>query len=412
MRYKLNDAFLRAVKPPASGRLEYWDETPGQPPLCFRVQHTGHQSWSTKARTAGGKQTRPMLGVYPMVGLAEARRRAIQALAEIARGGDPVNAKREARVAHAARLAQPTVAARWDEWRAAKAASWSDRYTREVERIGLRDVIPALGKRFLIETPRSDWTDLIAKKARLRPGMGAALYRTCSAFLNHSEASGWVPLPVLPRKGAQVLAPGLAPRQRVLTDEELRAVWEAAGRFQPKSGALVRLLILSAARLDEVAGMRAGEVDREAARWSIPGTRTKNGRGIVLPLGDLAREEIAAVWPEHGAPAGDDWGLLGQIRGSAYSGFSKLKTRIDQASSVTDWRFHDLRRTCRSKLPQLGISRDDAEALLNHISHRSALERTYNTYSFADEIIAASLRWQDYVATLVGENVVRLTRQG
>ena len=110
----------------------------------------------------------------------------------------------------------------------------------EVLRVCDKEIVPKLGKRPLIETTRQDWTALIVAKYRRAPGVGGMLYRTASAFLNHAEAHGWIPLPLLPRKGLAVIAPSAAPRERTLSDDELRAVWSAAARRATAQGAGVR----------------------------------------------------------------------------------------------------------------------------------------------------------------------------
>ncbi|MGG5817585.1 hypothetical protein [Falsiroseomonas sp. HW251] len=186
-----------------------------------------------------------------------------------------------------------------------------------MKRVCDQAVVPKLGDRVLAETTREDWTRLIAgwraaaarPKAKPKPGekgksgapgrdgAGAAafLYRMVSAFLNFAEMQGWIPAPLLPRKGAGVIAPPLAARARALSEAEL--VWRAADREPPKLSAFVRLLILTGAREAEVADIAAGELDLGDGRWAIPGHRTKNGIGYVLPLSPLALVELRAVWP-------------------------------------------------------------------------------------------------------------------
>jgi integrase len=337
------------------------------------------------------------------VGIQEARKRARAITAEIQGGGDPVASKRTARAEREARADLPSVVARLKEWRETRAKAWSERYLAEVERICDREIIPVLGKRALVETSRADWADLIAKKHKKAPGVGSMLYRTASSFLNHAEAHGWINQPLLPRKGLAVIAPPVASRDRVLSDDELRLIWSAADAETPKPRAFVRLLVMTACREMEAADIAIGEINLEVGHWSIPGSRTKNGQGIVLPLHPLLVEDLRAVWPEHAEKAGQEWRLLGAIAGSGLRGFSKLKARIDKASGVVGWRWHDLRRTARTGLTRLGVPRDHAEAALNHISGRTALERTYDVHDYAPEIIAAIERWQAHVAFLVSE---------
>lgn len=225
----------------------------------------GKGTWSVRVRTHSGKRTRPKLGTWPALGIADARKQARAVIGSIETGADPVAEKQAARAARRREAAQQkaavagTVAARLLEWQTERAADpqspWSERYAAEVQRVCNKAVIPSMGFRALADTTRAEWTDLIAAWKRrvahpagkagprrvgapVRDGSGAAafLYRTVSAFLNFPEAKGWIGGPLLPRKGASVLAPSPASRERVLSDAELRAVWAAAGREPPSCG--------------------------------------------------------------------------------------------------------------------------------------------------------------------------------
>jgi integrase len=395
----LTDAGLRALKPPATGRTEIRD--PRVKGLVLRLTPNGAASWSVRVRTREGKHTRPTLGTWPAMSIADARRSALAMIVAVQSGGDPVAEKKSARAERKEREAAPTVAERMAEWRKAKAASWSARYAAEVERLCIREIEPKLGRRPLRETSRADWSGLIAAKHRRAPGVGAMLYRTAAAFLNFAEAHGWIDLPLLPRKGAQVIAPPVAARDRVLSDDELAAIWKAADREPPKLRAFVRLLALTAARELEVADIETGEVDLATGRWCLPAERTKNRNSITLPLGPLALSELRAVWPNE--EIGEGYYLLGRTGRSGFRGFSRLKDRLDAAAGVSGWRWHDLRRSARTGLARLGVSTEVAELCLNHISGRSALVRTYDLHRYEAEIIDALTRWQSHVAALIGE---------
>ncbi len=240
MRRELTDTWLRGVKPPASGRLEIWDTRVGG--LVLRITPTGAATWSIRARTADGKRTRPKLGTWPAVGIADARKRALGAVADIQDGGDPVAEKKALQAARKAKAGLPTVADRLAEWRNAKVVHWSDRYQSEVLRLCKKEIEPKLGKRALIETTREDWTKLITAKHQRTPGTGSMLYRTAAAFLNHAEAHGWIPLPLLPRKGLAVIAPPVNARERVLSDEELKAIWAAGDNLDRAKSRILRPL--------------------------------------------------------------------------------------------------------------------------------------------------------------------------
>jgi len=404
MQSDLTDAYLQSLPLPDEGaRLELRDSR--VPGLVLRMTSAGTVTWSVRTRTKDGKQTRPKLGTWPALSIAAARRAALKALGSIETGADPVGEKREVRAARKVKVAAGvTVAKRLAEWQGSRladpAAAWSDRYAAEVSRIAAREIVPKLGARALVDTTRADWTGLVAAKRKTAPAMASALYRVAASFLGYAEANGWIAAPLLPRKGMATLAPPPAARERVLTDAELLAVWKAADREAPRLRAFVRLLILTAARELEVADMTAGEVDRDAGRWTVSGARTKNGVPYTVPLAGLALRELAAVWPNGEAEPAHL--LLGRNEGGGFRGFSKLKARLDAASKVKGWRFHDLRRTARTGMTRLGVPRDHAEAAINHLSGRSKLERLYDRHDFAPEVIAALARWQGHVAGLVG----------
>jgi integrase len=397
MRHELTDAFIRALKPPALGRVEVWDSK--QPLLLLRVTATGVASWSVRTRTADGKRTRPGLGRWPQMGIAAARKAARAVLTEIEKGSDPVADRRAAEANRQARLNAPTVKQRLAEWQDARQPYWSNVYAGDVARFCNNEIIPVLGARVLTETQREDWTALVSRKRKQSASSAANLYRIASSFLNHAEAAGWIAHALLPRKGASLLAPPVAARARTLTDAELVAIWRAADGMPPKPRAFIHLLVMTAARRQEVADIATGEVDLDCGLWSIPATRTKNGLGIAVPLHPLVIAELRVIWPAH--ECGPNWKLLGAIVGSGLSGFSKVKARVDAACGVPEWHVHDLRRSARTGMARLGISSEHAEAALNHVSGRSALARVYDRHDYRSEIIAALSRWQAHIASLL-----------
>jgi integrase len=401
MQRDLTDVWLRSVKPPESGRLEIWDTRVTG--LVLRITPRGGATWCIRMRTASGKRTRPKIGSWPAMGITEARKQARATTVKIETGGDPVSAKRVLEAERKAQATLPTVAERLAAWKETKAFAWSIRYQQEVDRVCKTEIVPTLGKRPLSATTREDWTSLIAAKHKQAPGVGSMLYRTAASFLNHAEAHGWIAVPMLPRKGLAVIAPPVAARERTLTDVELRKVWKATDELKAKARAFVRILVMTAAREMEVADIATGEIDLEKGTWFIPGSRTKNGCGIVLPVPPILVVDLKAVWPVHGGAAGPHWRLLGDISGNGLRGFSKLKARLDKASGVTDWRWHDLRRTARTGMTRLGVPRDHAEAAINHISGRTQLERTYDRHDYADEVIAALSKWQGHILSLVAK---------
>ncbi len=329
---------------------------------------------------------RVSLGAYPAMSLKTARAAAIDALAALNAGRNPATEKREAQRQAMVERAEPdTVRARWRQWQDAH-REWGARHADTVHRLGEQYVLPALGGRVLRATVRSDWTGIIAAIRPRVPGQASSLYAVISSFDSFAEAMGWIDHPLLPRRGRNHIAPMPAPRERVLTDDELIAVWRAASLLTPRGRALVRLLILTGARFNEIAGMQPEELDFAAGRWTLPAQRSKNKRSYCLPIGPLALPEIETL-----------------IAAPRLINASAVKARLDQLSGVTDWRLHDLRRTVRTGLAGLGTLREIAEACLNHVRDRGGVVGVYDRHNYTPEIAQAMLRWHDRVAEIIDE---------
>ena len=165
-------------------------------------------------------------------------------------------------------------------------------------------------------------------------------------------------------------------RDRILTDDELRAIMGV-----PVSGpfpALVRFLLLTAARRNEAAAMRWDEIGGDT--WTLPASRNKTGEQLVRPLSKAAQEVLAGM-PRLGAFVFSADGRRG------ISGFSQGKRQFDQQCGVTGWTLHDLRRTARSLMSRAGIPSEHAERCLGHVL--GGVEGTYNRYLYMPEMARA-----------------------
>jgi integrase len=183
-------------------------------------------------------------------------------------------------------------------------------------------------------------------------------------------------------------------RERVLRDAEIAAVWQACDRLGFPFGPMVRVLLLTGQRLGEVAEMHPDELDMESDNWLIPAARSKSAREHIVPLADLTRGILAGL-PRFAGPF--VFSTTDGVR--PVSGFSKAKARLDALSGVTGWRFHDLRRTCRTRLAALGTSEIVAERILNH--QPKGLIAVYNKHEYLDEKRAALAKWAETVAAIV-----------
>jgi integrase len=176
-------------------------------------------------------------------------------------------------------------------------------------------------------------------------------------------------------------------RDRVLTDAELAAIWRAC---QDDYGRIVRLLILTGQRRDEVGGMRWSEIDGDL--WTIPGSRTKNHRDQPVPLTAPALAIIGE--PVHGRDH-----LFG--RGSGFSGWSQSKARLDARLGLAPWRLHDIRRTVATGMAELGVLPHVIETVLNHVSgHKGSIAGVYNRAKYEAPVREALDRWADHIGRL------------
>jgi len=187
--------------------------------------------------------------------------------------------------------------------------------------------------------------------------------------------------------------PPAASRDRVLTDSELVAIWQAtdgAGAFN----SIVRILLLTGQRLNEVAAMTWTELSDDLSTWTIPASRTKNDKINMVPASEPAQKILRAT-PQSGAFVFP--GYRGPFRG-----FARAKAALDASSGVTEWRLHDLRRTAATGLQRLGVRLETTESILNHVSgSRSGIVGVYQRHDFAAEKRTALDAWAEHVAAIV-----------
>ena len=217
-----------------------------------------------------------------------------------------------------------------------------------------------------------------------------------------------------------------ATRDVVLKDEELAVVWRASAALGYPFGPMVRLLALTGARREEVAGMEWSELNHSAQEWHLPAARSKNDAAATWPLSSLAILELDALAKRSGKVSG--WprkGLVFSTTGeTSVSGFSRSKTRLDkliakeaakakEPITMQSWRLHDLRRTLATGLQKLGVRFEVTEAVLNHVSgSKSGVAGIYQRHDWRPEKKVALQSWADHVASVLTgadtTNVVQL----
>jgi integrase len=183
----------------------------------------------------------------------------------------------------------------------------------------------------------------------------------------------------------------------VLTDAELVAIWRACG--EDDFGRIVRLLILTAQRRSEIGGMAWSEIDMDAGTWTLPAARAKNHRAHTLPLPPTALELLAGV--PHLALRDQ---LFGERAAGGFTRWFEAKGDLDSrlGKAVQPWTLHDLRRTCATRMADIGVQPHIIEQVLNHASgHKRGVAGVYNRSPYAKEVKAALALWAEHVRALV-----------
>jgi integrase len=346
MKTKLTPTFIeRATAEPGAERTVFWDELPG---FGLMVTKSGHRSFVYQYR-AGGRSRRM---TFPFeMGLEKARKEAKKALGSKASGGDPLQERRRT-----AAEAENTLQSICEEYlrREGKKLRIRDRIEATLKRL----VYPRLGTRQIDTITRSDIVRLLDKIEDERgPVMADQVLAYVRKIMNwHAARSDDFRSPIV-RDMARTKPRELA-RERILDDDELRAVWKAAEALPGPFGYMVRFILLTATRRNEAAHMADTELSN--GDWIIPGARYKTKLDHVIPLSQAARDLLARIPRIKGVK------YIFTTGDSAIGGFSKFKQDFDEECGVTGWTIHDLRRTARSLMSRARVDADIAERCLGH----------------------------------------------
>ncbi|WP_242097635.1 tyrosine-type recombinase/integrase [Sphingomonas sp. CROZ-RG-20F-R02-07] len=283
--------------------------------------------------------------------------------------------------------------------------NWRQRTYTSAESNMRRWVIPFLSRKALPAITKRDLIELLDRVPATNPALPRNLFALLRKLFNWATERG--DLERSPMDTMKPPAP-VGARDRVLKDEELVVVAACAEAVGDVFGAMIRLLIVTGQRREEVAGMTWGELDRRLMEWSIPAARAKNGVPSTVPLSDIARGELDGLagstrWPRAGY-------VLTTNGKTSISGFSKVKLRLDKIigrvlkREIDPWRFHDLRRTFATNMQRLGVRFEVTEALLNHSSGaRSGVAGVYQRHVWKEEKKEAIRLWNDRLRTMIFE---------
>jgi integrase len=390
-RRRLSELMIGRIAPPKVGRLELADAV--LPGLSLRITPDGTRSFALRYRI-DGKQQRLTLGRYDpeRFNLAAARAKARTALDQRDAGKDPAKIRREVG------LERGTVGEVVADF-AERHLRRNTKRPRDVEQMLRRDVVRCWGERSMASITRRDVLDLIDEVVdRGSPVAANRLLSWTKTLFAWACDRG-----VIETNPAMSIKPPHKekPRERTLSGDELRRVWIAFESMGYPFGVIGKLLLLTAQRRGEIAGLRWDGLDLEAGALRLAGTATKTGVEHLLPLSGAAVALLRTV------PRIDDSSLLfpaGRVGSSnPVSGFSRVLRAVHRLSDTSGWHFHDLRRTCATNMAKIGVAPHVCERILNHSggSTMSVIARTYNTHSYQGEMRQALELWAAEVEQIV-----------
>jgi integrase len=397
----LTDRFAAAAKSPNVPQTGYFDA--GTKGLALRVAQGGRKTWTFHFTSpTDGKRSRLSLGTYPATSLASARTKALEAKGLVEAGKDP-----RADIA-AQGAAAMTVAGLLNSY-LEKHVKPSLRTAAAIERRLNKNVLPVIGALPLAELHRRDVNRVIDPiVARSRPVEASRVFEDFRAAIRWAVARGDLdhnPIDGMPKPTAS------RPRERVLNDDEIAALWNGLPKALARSKTcqrIIKLCLVTAQRVGEVAGMRRDELDLRAGVWSLPGARTKNGNAHRVPLSALAVEIIEEALADAGDgvfvfPCGDDALSPHAVARTIGRAQEKDEDRPLGRFALPRWTAHDLRRTALTNFAPLGIPPIVAGAVANHLSVTKATVtlKVYQQYSYEAEKRQALDLWADRLQGII-----------
>jgi integrase len=387
-----NGAAVAALELPAgTSDVFYWDNEIEK--YCVRVRKLKSGAISRthilQYRNVEGVSRKYNIGDVDSISIGQARDKARKLVASITLGADPQGekeAKREARREEAARKTFDQgvalyLAAKGEEMRPSSLKSAT---------LYLTGKYFPFGKKPLDDVTRANVAESLdaISKAPTREQARAGLN---SFYVWAIERGHCSTNPVIgtskPKNNSE--------RDRVLSADELKQVWNACDGSDDYSK-IIRLLVLTGCRRDEIGGLRWSEVNLDEGTITIAAERCKNGRAHTLSLPALALDIIRSV-TRH-----DDRDHLFGSKGEGFTMWSHSKKRLDAACGVTAWRVHDTRRSVSTGMGELGIEPHYIEAILNHVSgHKAGVAGTYNRAQYRAQMAQALARWADHVHSIV-----------
>jgi integrase len=353
--------------------MTFWDQ--GQSGFGIRVSSGGAKSF---VLVYGANRTRKTIGRYPAVSLKQARDKAKELLAELTLGLErhrsvSWTAARESYLLDCERKNKPNTVA----------------YYRK-----RMDAHFKFGQRNISDISKQDVLQKI-RKIRTSASEQHHAFVAARTFFNWAVREDLISSS--PLQGVSGFKPAQA-RERVLNEDELRAVWQEAERTPYPYGPLIQVLILTGLRRTEAASLEWSFIDEVESVVSIPAHLTKNGRTHSFPFGGRLAQVFADLprINKYLFPSAKE-------KGTVFNGWGKSKARFDaHLEDVEQYTLHDLRRTFATMHAKIGTPIHVTEKLLNHVSGTiSGVAAIYNRHPYLEEMRTAVSQYDEYLAKLL-----------
>jgi len=384
---KLNARNITTLPAIGGVRTDYRDEL--LPGFFLRVTPQGTRSFGIVYTTRDGRLRRCTLGPVGPLGLSQARAQAKRLRGAVAQGEDPQGDRMSARRQP---LSAATIATLVESFLSSKeATAWRPKTRQEFERILRVEVVPALGHLKPDEVKRGEVRALVDRLSDRAPIMANRVFEVTRRL--YTWAIGKDLVETSPCVGLS--KPGFeTQRDRVLSEDEIRAVWSACDAEPGIIADAFRLMLLTAQRRGEVLSMRWQDVD--GAWWTIPAEVAKNGRSHRVPLSPQA----LAILERRREGAKGPWVFPSPTTDRPIENPQKAAERLREHSKVPDLRLHDFRRTAASLMTGMGISRLTVKKILNHAERD--VTAIYDRHSYDPEKRAALEAWGRRLEAIVG----------
>jgi integrase len=396
-KVKFTSRGIDAIRPPQSGRVEYWDSIVTG--LGLRVSETNRRSWVVMYRQHG-RLRRMTLGTYPKKSMAAARDEAKKIFAAVASGEDPASEKNAERKADSFKeLANLYI----ELYAKENKKSW--KFDQELIN---RDLLPSLGSKRAHDVNRRDVVAILDRMVRRGAPVGAnrtlAVLRKMYSWAIMTGRVEMVANPCFdvpkPTKTTS--------RERVLKDNEIQKFWGKLPevRIREHTRLALKFLLITGQRRGEAAKMRWSEVDQD--NWTIPAENSKNGKTHIVPLSRMALDTLSKIMKlnKENKKVGDKAPVyvFPSSRSGKHIGPSAISHAISNNLEEFDlphFTVHDLRRTAATNFGKLKVPRLVVVKTLNQSD--SSITATYDRHDYLEEKREALQSWSDRLEIIVSD---------